>query len=204
MFQLRVELLFSLCLRAFVFAVRRDISCLIALLPNSFIRQTDTENSCEIIPKRIYLRPGKESKCCPPDHQGELMADRDLIVPREPRAAEANPSGVCCWYPTLDYSKQSPINHDLEERKLAEFYLAEGQRLAHMGSWAFNAAGFSYWSSELFRIHGLDPHGRAPTVQEYLNLVHPDDREFMEQGIDRKSTRLNSSHEIPSRMPSSA
>ena len=29
-------------------------------------------------------------------------------------------------------------------------------------------------------------------------------RKFEKTGIDRKSTRLNSSHEIPSRMPSSA
>jgi hypothetical protein len=49
------------------------------------------------------------------------------------------------------------VNFDIEERKQAEFYLAEGQRLAHMGSWAFTPAGFEYWSSELFEIHGLDP-----------------------------------------------
>jgi PAS domain S-box-containing protein len=72
-----------------------------------------------------------------------------------------------------------------EERKLGEFYLAEGQRLAHTGSWAFNAAGFEYWSPELFRIYGLDPSGKPPTVEEYLDLVHPEDREFMEQGIQK-------------------
>jgi hypothetical protein len=57
------------------------------------------------------------------------------------------------------------VNFDIEERKQAEFYLAEGQRLAHMGSWAFNAAGFDYWSPELFRIHGLDASGKAPTIE---------------------------------------
>ena len=79
---------------------------------------------------------------------------------------------------------------DIEDRKSAEealqqnqFYLAEGQRLAHIGSWAFNAAGFDYWSSELFRIYGLDPSGKPPTVEEYLALVHPEDRAFMKQGI---------------------
>ena len=34
-------------------------------------------------------------------------------------------------------------------------------------------------------------------------VVDPDDIEMLED-LDRKSTRLNSSHEIPSRMPSSA
>ncbi len=85
------------------------------------------------------------------------------------------------WYGTLT---------DIEDRKRAEealqqsqFHLAEGQRLAHMGSWAFNATGFTYWSSELFQVYGLDPRGKPPTVEEYLALVHPEDRAFMEQGI---------------------
>src|SRR6266516_2960563 len=75
------------------------------------------------------------------------------------------------------------VNLDIEERKQAEFYLAEGQRLAHTGSWAFTPAGFEYWSSELFQIHGLDPRGNPPTKEEYLALVHPEDREFVEQQI---------------------
>jgi PAS domain S-box-containing protein len=80
------------------------------------------------------------------------------------------------------------INIDIEERKQAEFYLAEGQRLAHLGSWAFTLAGFEHWSSELFRIHGLDPRGKAPTREQYLALVHPEDREFVEQQIQQMLT----------------
>ena len=85
------------------------------------------------------------------------------------------------WYGTLT---------DIEDRKRAgealqrsELYLREGQRLAHTGSWAFNSAGFDYWSSELFRIYGLDPSGKPPTLEAYLALVHPEDRAFMKQGI---------------------
>jgi formate hydrogenlyase transcriptional activator len=77
------------------------------------------------------------------------------------------------------------VNLDIEDRKQAEFYLAEGQRLARTGSWAFNAAGFDYWSPELFRIYGLDPSGKAPTVEEYMALVHPDDREFVAETIQK-------------------
>src|SRR6266576_537220 len=75
------------------------------------------------------------------------------------------------------------INLDIEERKQAEFYLAEGERLAHTGSWTFTPAGFEYWSPELFAIHGLDPTKRAPTFEEYMALVHPDDRDFVAQVI---------------------
>src|SRR6266849_3241495 len=77
------------------------------------------------------------------------------------------------------------IHLDIEERKQAEFYLGEGQRLAHMGSWTFNVDGFDYWSPELFRIHGLDPNRKAPTVDEYMALVHPEDREFVAQAIQK-------------------
>jgi formate hydrogenlyase transcriptional activator len=77
------------------------------------------------------------------------------------------------------------INLEIEERKQAEFYLDEGQRLAHMGSWAFDTDGFTYWSSELFKIHGLDPGSKAPDVSEYLTLVHPEDREFVSREIQQ-------------------
>jgi PAS domain S-box-containing protein len=77
------------------------------------------------------------------------------------------------------------INLDIEERKQAEFYLAEGQRLAHTGSWAFDAAGFEYWSSELFQIYGLKPGGKAPSIPEYMALVHPEDRKFVAQEIQK-------------------
>jgi PAS domain S-box-containing protein len=80
------------------------------------------------------------------------------------------------------------VNLDIEERKQAEFYLAEGQRLAHTGSWAFTPSGFEHWSSELLQIHGLDPAGNPPTKEEYLALVHPEDREFVEQEIQKMLT----------------
>jgi PAS domain S-box-containing protein len=80
---------------------------------------------------------------------------------------------------------EEQLRRTAEELQRSEFYLSEGQRLAHAGSWAFDSGGFDYWSPELFRIHGLDPAGKAPTVQEYLDLVHPADREFMANLIKR-------------------
>ena len=77
------------------------------------------------------------------------------------------------------------INIDVEDRKQGEYYLAEAQRIAHTGSWTFNAAGFEYWSPELFRIHGLDSAGRAPTVAEYMALVHSEDRDAVAREIQK-------------------
>jgi PAS domain S-box-containing protein len=78
---------------------------------------------------------------------------------------------------------------DITDRKRAEetlqqtqVYLREGQRLAHMGSWAFNDVGH-YWSDELYRIFGLDPENGVPTIEQYLDLIHPDDRVSMAETI---------------------
>src|SRR5260221_28368 len=80
---------------------------------------------------------------------------------------------------------------DITDRKRAEealqqsqFYLSEGQRLAHMGSWAFNDSGH-YWSDELYKIYGLDPQNGAPTVEQYLALIYPQDRASMAETIKR-------------------
>ena len=81
--------------------------------------------------------------------------------------------------------RTAELRRNIEEREQAEFYLAEGQRLAHMGSWAFKATGFDHWSAELFQIHGLDPSAKPPTVEEYLDIVHPEDRGFVRQAIER-------------------
>jgi PAS domain S-box-containing protein len=95
---------------------------------------------------------------------------------------------------------------DIEDRKRAEvllrrseFYLAEGQRLAHIGSWAFDPAGFAYWSPELFRMHGLDPARKPPTVQEYLDFIHPQDRESMAnliQGLPTNASAFDATKRI--------
>src|SRR5690349_3900 len=88
------------------------------------------------------------------------------------------------WYgSSIDIEDRKRTEEQLlrstQELRRSESYLAEGQRLAHMGSWAFDVVGFDYWSPELFRMHGLDPARKPPTIQEYLDCVHPQDREFI-------------------------
>jgi PAS domain S-box-containing protein len=77
------------------------------------------------------------------------------------------------------------INLEIEDRKQAEFYLAEGQRLGRSGSWAFSAGGFTYWSVQLFEIHGLQPRMKPPDVTEYLALVYAEDRDRVAEEFKR-------------------
>jgi PAS domain S-box-containing protein len=72
---------------------------------------------------------------------------------------------------------------DLEQ---SEFYLREGERLAHMGSWSLRADGiFDYWSPETFVIFDFDPSQGIPTLTQWLAVLHPDDRDLLATTIDK-------------------
>ncbi len=88
------------------------------------------------------------------------------------------------WYgSSLDIEDRKRAEQDLRR---SEFYLTEGQRLAHTGSWAFCPSGrFDYWSRELFQIYGLDSASKPPTLREYLALIHPEERESMATTIQK-------------------
>src|SRR5579862_1720082 len=79
---------------------------------------------------------------------------------------------------------------DITDRKLAEqalrqsqFYLSEGERLAHIGSWASTDLGIRWsedlnihWSDEVYKIFGFDPKNGTPSLQQFLSAVHPQDQ----------------------------
>ena len=77
---------------------------------------------------------------------------------------------------------QGPLT-DLER---SEFYLREGERLAHMGSWSLRADGiFDYWSPETFVIFDFDPAKGIPTLTQWLGVLHRDDRDLLAKTIER-------------------
>jgi PAS domain S-box-containing protein len=83
-------------------------------------------------------------------------------------------------------SAEAALRRTADELRRSEFYLAEGQRLAHIGSWSFTADGMrEYWSAEWFDILGLDPARGVPPIPEWLQIVHPDDREYVRSVIER-------------------
>jgi PAS domain S-box-containing protein len=73
------------------------------------------------------------------------------------------------------------IQRRLTEEKLrrSEAYLAEGQRLTHMGSWSLNIAARQalHSSAEHTRLFGFDPEKGLPSFEEFLQRVHPEDQE---------------------------
>ena len=73
----------------------------------------------------------------------------------------------------------------LAERGRAEDELAEAQALAHVGNWSWDVgSGKISWSDELYRLVGLKPQSRRFSLEGYLELLHPDDRERARRIID--------------------
>jgi PAS domain S-box-containing protein len=92
---------------------------------------------------------------------------------------------VVKWYGT---------NTDIEERKRAEQalarsegYLSEAQRLTHTGSCAIDGTTREtvYWSKEMFRLFGFDPQQGLPAWDQWLQRIHPEDREKVKLAGDR-------------------
>src|SRR5260370_25143967 len=82
--------------------------------------------------------------------------------------------------------RTAELQRSAQELQRSEFYVAEGERLGQAGSWALNPSGFfEYWSRELFQIYCLDPQKGAPTLEQYLATIHPQDRDFMAETIKR-------------------
>jgi PAS domain S-box-containing protein len=68
----------------------------------------------------------------------------------------------------------------------SERELAEAQRLARLGSWNLDVAtGHVRWSHQTFLMLGFDPAQPEPSLEEYLQRVHPDDQPTVRACLQR-------------------
>jgi signal transduction histidine kinase/CheY-like chemotaxis protein len=81
--------------------------------------------------------------------------------------------------------ERSDLIRAQEALQKSEAYLAEAQRISHIGSFGWDvASGRIYWSQETYRIFELDP-ASEPTLEFVLDRTHPEDRAMVQQLIDR-------------------
>jgi PAS domain S-box-containing protein len=94
-------------------------------------------------------------------------------------------------YPTIDgglviFQRYVTERKRAEEKlRRSEAYLADGQKMSHTGSWAWNVSTRElFWSLEHYRICGVDPESFKLTIEAALQLIHPDDRPGTDQNFD--------------------
>jgi signal transduction histidine kinase len=69
----------------------------------------------------------------------------------------------------------------------SEAYLAEAQRISHIGSFGWDlASGRIYWSQETYRIFEYDPV-IEPNLDLVLARIHPEDMAMVQQLVERVS-----------------
>ena len=78
--------------------------------------------------------------------------------------------------------------------------LNEAQHIAHVGSWSLNlVTGELIWSNEIFRLFEIDPQHFQATYEGFLNAIHPEDREAVNQAYIA-SLENGEIYEIPHRL----
>jgi PAS domain S-box-containing protein len=106
-------------------------------------------------------------------------------------------------------AKNKQLEHDLNRRKLAEealreseMRLKEAQRIARIGNWELDLKTNSlHWSDEVYRIFGLKPQEFGATYESFLDNIHPDDRELVNQAY-LESVKEKKAYNIIHRLPS--
>ena len=69
----------------------------------------------------------------------------------------------------------------------SEGFLAQGQTLSHTGSFGWSVlSGEIYWSEETYKIFDHDRVAK-PTLEWIMQRIHPDDRDRVQQTLDRAS-----------------
>ena len=88
-----------------------------------------------------------------------------------------------------------------DELRKSESSLASAQRIAHLGNWEWNIPeNKTFWSDEVFRIFGFAPQQFEVTYESFLDRIHPNDRSFVEEALNRviadPETGYNIQHRI--------
>jgi DNA-binding response OmpR family regulator len=125
------------------------------------------------------LNPTYDSSTNPPD----------LALNQQPKQPMVDTIAANLWQELM--AANARLHQEIEHRRQiedqlrsSEMMLRNAQRVAQIGCWNFDInTRETYWTEELYLIHGLDPNRPAPNYEEILTLIHPDDLQIHEEAI---------------------
>ncbi len=139
----------------------------------TYLREDGSRRPLETLPAAIALRTGQT---CLDD----LLGLRDprgrtwwLMVSAVPRIEDGEVMGVVTTFTDITARKTQE-----ESRRVRDARLRAAQALTGLAWWELDPrTGRHEWSEEMFRLLGLEPSLEPPSDDEFLALVHPDDRQ---------------------------
>lgn len=150
-------------------------------------------------------------------YEEELPVFRDGIPLLNKTDPYIDAAGEHCWVNTSKWPVFGTdgktvvglfgISRDITDRVRAEEQvrssmekLNEAQRIARVGNWELDlASGHLFWSDEIFRLFEIDKAQFAASYEAFLNAIHPDDREAVNQAYSR-SLETREPYEIAHRL----
>jgi PAS domain S-box-containing protein len=77
------------------------------------------------------------------------------------------------------------LNYRLKKTKdtlrESEANLRKAQEIAKIGSWKYSFSDPILWSEQMYRIYGVSQESFIPTANSFMNLIHPDDRQALQE-----------------------
>jgi len=126
-----------------------------------------------------------------------LMADGSVKYLRVRGSPSENEDG--CFEFVGAVTDMTESKRSEEALRRSEAYLAEAERLSHIGTWAWNPVTGKnlYWSEEQFRIWGFDPQQGLPDTETGFQRIHPEDRNRIREEI-RQQLLSDLTEKVPS------
>lgn len=77
----------------------------------------------------------------------------------------------------------------MHKKEYSSDWIALVQKIAHLGIWDQDPVSNElWWSDETYRILGLEPRSIPPNFEQFLSIVHPDDRSLI---VEKTTLALN-------------
>ena len=175
----------------------RDVSAAGAALPESIVHYVvrtresvilDDASAQNSFSADTYIRQHRARSvlCLPLINQARLIGVLYLENNLTPHVF--NPTRIAVLELLASQAAISLENASLySDLQRSEAFLAQGQTLSHTGSFGWSVlSGEIYWSEETYKIFEHDRVAK-PTLEWIMQRIHPDDRDRVQQTLDRAS-----------------
>ncbi len=134
------------------------------------------------------------------DNCGTFIGSMHMLTDiTERKEAEAKLKEILDNLGNLVKERTAELESAYRSLKKSEASLAEAQRMTHIGNWDWDLeTNKLHWSDELYRIFGRNPQESGATYNEFLNCLHPEEQDYVENAIKKglKGEPIDIDHRI--------